>query len=277
MQRITKRGKDWTKTLFIDNPNLYLPFLMEGFGRAKIQAKSLNLLAQELKISTPMRILDLACGIGGHSIYLAKMGHTVVGFDPSKFYINKARILAEQHLGQKHEIRFISGSMHDAGKTLLKNGEKRFDLIILMGQSLGFGSIDADIRLFRSLLPLSRNKTYLFIEFQNLFWVLKNFQPNLFYSFNNMEIYENWKFDVENSLFLNRSKFYERKTTTGDLKLILDIKMPQRFYSPHELKVLMKASGWTFVNCYNGIQERLSVNTDSMMPLAVSRNGRRIH
>ena len=85
--------------------------------------------------------------------------------------------------------------------------------------------------MFRSLLPLSKHNTFLFVEFQNLHWVIRNFQPNIFYQFANLELYEYWKFDLENSIFLNRSKFYERDPKTGNLKLILDLKMPQRFYN----------------------------------------------
>jgi SAM-dependent methyltransferase len=265
-------GSDWTKRLFIDNPKLFLPFLMRRFSEAKAQAESLCFISKELKIPGPMKILDLSCGIGGHSIFLAMLGHRLVGYDPSEFYIKKARNLAKRQLGANHNIRFISGSLCDVKDILLKEGESNFDLIINMGHSIGFGSIYDDIRIFKSLLPLSKRNTFLFVEFQNLHWVLRNFQPNIFYQFANFELYEYWKFDLENSICLNRSKYYERDRRTGHMKLILDLEMPQRYYTPHEIKSILLEAGWRFLKCYKAVQDPYPVELDSMMPLAISKN-----
>ena|SRR6185295_19896808 len=272
MQRVSRNGKHWTKILFIDNPKLYLPFLVKGFSHAKDQAEGLCQLCKELKISSPMRILDLSCGIGGHSIFLAGMGHNVVGYDPSEFYIKRARNLAKRQLVDTRKIRFISGDLLEVANVLLKQGESNFDLIISMGQSLGFGSIYDDIHMFRSLLPLSNHHTFLLVEFQNLLWVIRNFQPNIFYRFGNLELCEHWELDFEKSLCLNRTKFYERDFKTRNLKFLLDLKMPQRFYTPHELSLILFEAGWKFLKCYKGVQDPFPVTFDSMMPLAISTN-----
>jgi len=272
MKKSIQSRNDWTKTLFIDNPKLFLPFLMRRFSDAKEHAESLSSISRDLKIPMPMKILDLSCGIGGHSIFLAMLGHKVVGYDPSEFYIKKARNLAKRRLGTSHNIRFISGSLADAKDILLNEGENEFDLIIDMGHSIGFGSISDDIRIFRNLLDLSKRDTFLFVEFQNLHWVLRNFQPHIFYQFGNLELYEYWKFDSENSVCLNRSKFYERDPKTGNLNLIIDLKMPQRFYTPREIKSILLEAGWKFLKCHNAVHDPIPPTLDSMMHLAISKN-----
>jgi hypothetical protein len=71
---------------------------------------------------------------------------------------------------------------------------------------------------------------------------------------------------------LNRTKYNERDRKTGNHKLILDLKMPQRFYNPHEMKSILVKSGWRFVKCYKGVRDPYPVTLDSMMPLAISKN-----
>ena len=109
---------------------------MKGFSHAKGQAESLCLLCKELKISSPMRILDLSCGIGGHSIFLAGMGHKLVGYDPSEFYIKKPETLPNDNW---ELITILDSSLEVClmlTDILLKEGECNFDLIINMGQSI---------------------------------------------------------------------------------------------------------------------------------------------
>jgi len=44
----------------------------------------------------PLRILDLACGIGRHAVHYAKHGHQVTGLDISETFIGEARKLARE-------------------------------------------------------------------------------------------------------------------------------------------------------------------------------------
>jgi 2-polyprenyl-3-methyl-5-hydroxy-6-metoxy-1,4-benzoquinol methylase len=74
---------------------------------AKDEVKNLIKL---LKIKKNDRILDLCCGIGRHSIELARMGFEVIGVDRTSNYIEKARQEAEQ---KKLEINFIISDMRE--------------------------------------------------------------------------------------------------------------------------------------------------------------------
>lgn len=46
---------------------------------------------------SPRRVLDLGCGQGRNSVWLAKQGHTVAGVDQSEVGLGQSRRLAEQH------------------------------------------------------------------------------------------------------------------------------------------------------------------------------------
>lgn len=57
-------------------------------------AMEVEFLIARLGISSPLRILDLACGHGRHAIALAQRGHTVTGVDRSGPFLVEARAAA---------------------------------------------------------------------------------------------------------------------------------------------------------------------------------------
>ncbi len=63
---------------------------------------------QELAGSTPGRVLDMACGEGRNSIWLAQHGWQVTGVDFSAEAITKARALAAEHTDPSmHPVEWI--------------------------------------------------------------------------------------------------------------------------------------------------------------------------
>lgn len=83
------------------------------------------------------KILDLGCGIGDHSLLLAKKGYNLTGIDLSKKLINVARKKTSR---EKAKIKFIA---KDARNLNLK---KEFDAVISMFNVMGFQARDADFR-----------------------------------------------------------------------------------------------------------------------------------
>jgi 2-polyprenyl-3-methyl-5-hydroxy-6-metoxy-1,4-benzoquinol methylase len=70
---------------------LYLPFLEQGKEKAVREVEGLCKIFDKYNILKDSKILDLSCGIGRHSIPLAKRGYKVVGYDISSLYLQKAR------------------------------------------------------------------------------------------------------------------------------------------------------------------------------------------
>ena len=81
----------WTRKLFVENARLYLPFLEHGKERADGEVDALTRLFAEFGVPDGGRVLDLACGVGRHSVPLAKRGYEVTGVDISPLFIEKAR------------------------------------------------------------------------------------------------------------------------------------------------------------------------------------------
>ncbi|MCX6653871.1 MAG: class I SAM-dependent methyltransferase, partial [Candidatus Bathyarchaeota archaeon] len=82
----------------------------------------LKILRENLQI-TPRKILDIACGTGGHSIILAKKGYDVTGVDISDAMLKVAKSKA---CNENINIRFVTQDMRN-----MKLGE-RFDCALCM-------------------------------------------------------------------------------------------------------------------------------------------------
>jgi SAM-dependent methyltransferase len=82
------------------------------------------------------RVLDLACGEGGHSIQFAEKGANVTGVEGRKLYVERARFAAEA-LGQK--VNFISGDVRNLNSQL-----GTFDVVVFSGILHHLGIEDFD-------------------------------------------------------------------------------------------------------------------------------------
>lgn len=122
----------WTYALFVKHPELFLPALESGKEAAIAQADSLCKVLNELGVSQRAKILDLACGIGRHSIPLARRGYEVVGYDLSPKYINYARKWAGIEGLHENMLRFYQGDIRDVVKVLSAEGDIGFNVIINM-------------------------------------------------------------------------------------------------------------------------------------------------
>jgi SAM-dependent methyltransferase len=99
-------------------------------------ANELPFVEAQLDEMKAQRVLDAACGTGRHAIALAKRGYSVVGVDPSRGMIERARQAAEGHRG-KLDLQFaVAGfgefqdALHDGA---VPGG---FDAVLCLGSSL---------------------------------------------------------------------------------------------------------------------------------------------
>jgi SAM-dependent methyltransferase len=105
-----------------------------------------------LSINPKDAILDLCCGVGRHSLELARRGFKVIGVDRTQHYLEIARTQAVE---EKLDVDFIEADMREFQK------EKSFDVILSMFTSFGyFEDPDDQLRVLRcmhtSLKPRGR-------------------------------------------------------------------------------------------------------------------------
>ncbi|MGD0167505.1 MAG: class I SAM-dependent methyltransferase [Gaiellaceae bacterium] len=96
------------------------------------------------------RILDLACGTGGHALELAELGYEVVGVDIADGMLEEARTKASS---RGLAVEFLCQDLRQ-----LDVGEGTYDAAVCLFDSLGYLLTDADIsaalrRVNRSLKP----------------------------------------------------------------------------------------------------------------------------
>ncbi len=67
-----------------------------GLHDKESQIEEAKSVLKLLPINRPLKILDLACGIGTHAIHWAEQGHRVTGVDISETFVGLARKAAAQ-------------------------------------------------------------------------------------------------------------------------------------------------------------------------------------
>lgn len=104
------------------------PFLFppEMLDKASDQVEQLLSL---LDIDQEARVLDLACGVGRHSIELAKRGFTVTGLDTTRPYLETAE---ERSRDGAVEVEFIHGDMREFARA------EAFDAVFNLYTSFGY-------------------------------------------------------------------------------------------------------------------------------------------
>lgn len=104
-------------------------YFKKAFGLGKLADLILTLIPYHTRRGSMegLRVLDLACGEGCHSISLAQHGAEVLGVDGRQLYVRRAAFAATV-LGSSN-VRFIQGDVRRIAQSEL--GE--FDLVLFLG------------------------------------------------------------------------------------------------------------------------------------------------
>jgi SAM-dependent methyltransferase len=105
-----------------------------------------------LAIEPPARVLDLCCGIGRHSLELARRGFHVTAVDRTRLYLERARRRAQD---DALDIEFVEGDMREFRR------EAAFDAAVNLFTSFGYFGDEEDNRrvlgnVHASLAPSGR-------------------------------------------------------------------------------------------------------------------------
>ena len=242
----------WPYELFVRHGKLYYPFLKTLKAQAELEADFLCKIFDEFHVPRGCRILDLFCGIGRHAINLSKRGYEVVGYDPSSFFLRKARIWAKQEIRTKELVSFLRGTAEMPAKDLLKNDKKSFRVIMMLGSVLGYSSINHDLAILKDIRQLAGDKCLLITHTENRDWRIRNFQPDIVYRFEDLVVHEMWRLNPENSVFEGDSYYYKVAKKGKWLQLLLNLEISLRLYSLHEIIQILKNSDWNYLKSYGG-------------------------
>ncbi len=270
---------DWHDLLYVKNARVYQPVLEAGLPSAPSEASGLARIFEANGIRSRSRkkpkILDVSCGIGRHSINLAKRGYEVVGFDFSPYFLRTARRLAKDEGLSKASVRFIDGDTADIHRILEERGETDFDGIICMDTSIVRPTIQEEIDLLQSLHKLARRGALMVIETANRDNFVKHqryLRLPIIQSFPKSRLQRHLRasYDAKRGLIVGEWHFY-RELRNQDLKHLLSIKMESTIHSRKDLREALEGAGWKCVRSYGSVQKLDRLTSDSYHIVMVAR------
>lgn len=266
-------AEHWTHTLYERYPDLYLPILEARKEAGAVEAEGLSKML-DASGAKRRKVLDLACGIGRHSIPLAKMGYEVVGYDLSSLFVERARSWAKsQGLGQD-KLRFYQGDIRRAAEELSAKNETGFDVIVSLFSSIGAYGEEEDVRMVRDLLKVSSPGCLLVVETLNRDFLTRRFQPFTIQAISQtLRLIDIARFNLEESTLEDEWRFYT-ELPDSTLKPELVLKISGRVYTLHELRDLVAGAGWAYVGCFENIATRAPFGMESPTMVLVSRNSK---
>jgi 2-polyprenyl-3-methyl-5-hydroxy-6-metoxy-1,4-benzoquinol methylase len=218
--------KQWYEQLF---ENYSKQYENEVFTQGTIG--ECDFIEQEIGFDKTMRILDIGCGTGRHSIELAKRGYVVTGIDLSEAQLKLARQKAEAA-----ELN-IDFRLHDARDIPF---EKKFDLAIMLCEG-GFPLMETDEMNFKILQnaakTLKQGGTLIFTTLNGLFPLynsINEFHAEGAKDSNGVATYLSSHFD------LMTFRDHNITTFTDDDGVEHQLECNERYYIPSEISWMLK-------------------------------------
>jgi len=255
-----RKTNHWTYRLFVERPDLFLPWMKKGKAVAPAQADGLRRIFEKHRVREGARILDLGCGIGRIAINLAKEGYDVVGVDISPLYVRLAeRWAAKEQVSDR--TTFYRMHAREAPQ-LLEKTRKKFDAVVNIGTSMGYYGKIEDQRIFGGLREVTGPRGILVIETVNRDYLVKHFQDHAISNRGGVEWRDSRRLDLESSFMRNSWKFYRK--SRASLRIVANIPMSHRVYSLHELIELIDSSQWNYLESYGSLRELAPLTTESI-------------
>jgi len=226
--------KQWYETLY---ENYAEKYELEVFTQGTIG--ECDFLEKELNHNKSLKIIDVGCGTGRHSIELSKRGYSVTGIDLSESQLKKAR---EKAIERGLEIDFLN---HDARNLPF---DKQFDVAIMLCEG-GFPLMETDEMNYKILKSVTQS---LKEKSKFIFTTLNGLFP-LFHSINDFHtdgsIDDNVTYDSKN---FDLMTFRDHNITTfvDDNGVEKKLECNERYYVPSEITWLLKTLGFTKIELF---------------------------
>ncbi len=240
---------DWIKKLFVERSDLFLKMMDERWPRTEELVNGMIKVLNNFGI-TSGNLLDLCCGNGRISIYMAKKGFKAVGVDISRAFIENAKRKAEKHRVSS-SVTFLDGDVRRL-KEIIRDVSEPFGVVVNAWTSIGYTSQDDDLNIFQQARELSREGAVLFIaETTHSEFISLKFTPTAYTEVDNIVMLENRKYDPKTSQLSTTWTFYQKH---GDnLRFIDRVEFELHIYSPTEISSLLKKAGWETAAFYGNL------------------------
>jgi ubiquinone/menaquinone biosynthesis C-methylase UbiE len=196
------------------------------------------------------KVLDLCCGTGRLSIWLAKRGFTAVGLDVSSVYLREAKRKAREHRVESG-VRFYQGDMRNVDDVVA--GESPFDCVISFRNSLGFWGDKEDEAIFTKVREMTRMGGVLLIgECDHVGQMMLSFDKTRTYQSRKGVMISEASMDYVSGMFKAVFRYYTREGNS--LRYCDSFDYHARVYSVSELSSLLERAGWKVISAYESIE-----------------------
>ncbi len=226
--------KQWYEELFENYGHNYDK---ENFAQGTL--KECDFIEEEIQFDKTLRILDIGCGTGRHSLELAKRGYTITGIDLSTSLLQRANEKAKE---QNINVEFI----HADARALTFSSE--FDLVIMLCEG-SFPLMETDEMNFQILKnasnALCKNGKLIFTTLNGLFPLFHSVKDFLAsHTEEGNATYHNNSFD------LMTFRDYSSAIFEDDFGNKKELHCNERYYVPSEINWLLKSLDFKIIEIY---------------------------
>ena len=197
-------------------------------------------ILEMLEIGSKASILDLCCGIGRHTLELARRGYRVTGVDRTTRYLDVAKKRAQ---GENLTIEFVHDDMRHFRRT------EAFDAVINTQTSFGYFDDPSDERLtmdniYASLKPGGQ----LIMEMLGKEILARTYRPRDWQE-------RDGRFMLVESIPEDDWAYIKnRRIVISDGKA-QEFTLRLRLFSAYELTSLMREAGFKTITCFGGLDK----------------------
>jgi ubiquinone/menaquinone biosynthesis C-methylase UbiE len=241
--------KDWISRLFIDRSDLFLKLLNQRWPRTEELVTGMVRLLETFGTSSG-NLLDLCCGNGRVSVFMAERGFKAVGVDISEAFLRDGRKKAEEY-GVSDRVTFLRGDVRKLEQIVKKSPP--FDVVISAWTSIGYYSQEDDLSVFKQARRLSKEGAVLFIaETMHTEYLSIKFAPTSHSETDDLVLLEDREYDPISACVKTSWAFYAKRGK--NMEFIDRVDFENHVYSASELSALLRKAGWQTTALYGSFQ-----------------------
>jgi SAM-dependent methyltransferase len=231
----TKEKNQW-----YENDLFWETFRCELFSDERLRAapQEVDRLVELLQLQPGARVLDLCCGIGRHSLELARRGYRMTGFDRTAGYLERARQAAQ---AEGLRVDFVQGDIRRFCAL------EEFDAVVNFFTSFGyFEDANDDKRVLLNTYASLKQGGRLLIELVGKEVLARTFQPR------------DWH-ERDGRIFLRETEATQDWSWIKNRWILLEngrqkeFSFGHRVYSAVELTSLLKRCGFAEVKVFGDL------------------------
>lgn len=260
--------RHWTEQLFLEHSDVFLRIHEFALDKAEAQARDVHAILTRGGIAPGVRILDAPCGIGRHSVHLAKMGYRVTGLDIAPLFLDRASRLAAA-VGSTPE--FVRGDLRNICESL-EDRQGSYAAILNLWTSIGYWGEEVDREIFRQFHTLAAPNALLVVDTVNHDFLVKYFARFGREEWGDLVHVEERDWDAGTSWMNANWTFYARQGE--DLVHKATVPISHRVYAPHELKRQVESAGWRTLGLFGSLAMEALVPDRPRVVLVARKGGK---